>query len=164
MSREEILLEMLRRGPMTSAEAARTTGIPLRHCSVTLNRMWQKGRVDRSAERVWPESGVGCGAYLYSRKAYRQWTTTELALIREMAASRRDRIAERLGRTQRAVVEMARRADIKLRGPLRGRWDAGALARVKARRAAGDSIRQLAKTTGIPLGTLRHWLYDRREA
>ena len=155
----DVVMAALDDGPATSAEIAAQTGMPMRHCSAVLNRMWCEGRINRTPERM-RRDGLP-GAFGYMLKVCRPWTTAEVRLLREMADKPRHRIARELGRSQRAIVEYAIRSGVKLSGRQRNQWDAAVIRRAMALRREGFSIRSAAVAAGVPLGTLRHWIYDR---
>jgi len=90
----------------------------------------------------------------------RSWTLPEIAAVRRMADQPRWQIAAALDRTERAVVEITKRHGITLTGPFRGRWPDATVSRVVALRQRGRSVAAIHEATGVPVGTVRHWLYS----
>jgi hypothetical protein len=87
------------------------------------------------------------------------WRTTELAALRQNADRPRRLLVAVLGRTQRAITAQAERQGVTLTGDLAGRWPAGTVERARRLRRQGKSLSHIAEATGVPMGTLRHWIY-----
>lgn len=87
----------------------------------------------------------------------RFWRTTELKALRAGDALQ---IAAALGRSPRAVQCKARRLGIPTpRVPHACYWPAATRRRTIEMRRSGLSLRAISEATGVPLGTLRHWIY-----
>ena len=92
----------------------------------------------------------------------RPWRTTEL---RALAASN-DALhaAELTGRSPRATQDAARRFGLAApRMPHACYWPDSTRQRALRLRAAGKSVAQISKATGVPFGTVRRWVYDQKE-
>ena len=92
----------------------------------------------------------------------RRWTVTEIAEIGRHHCAVSAAIA--LGRTPRAVQDMARRAAVSVPRMPHACYRPGVMRRRVIRlRGQGYSIRQISTSTGIPFGTVRRWVYERKD-
>ena len=92
----------------------------------------------------------------------RRWTVTEIAEIGRHHCAVSAAIA--LGRTPRAVQDMARRAGVSVPRMPHACYRPDAMRRRVIRlRGHGYSVRQISISTGIPFGTVRRWVYERKD-
>lgn len=90
----------------------------------------------------------------------RFWRTTELKVLHAGDALR---VAAALGRSPRAVQCKARRLGIPApRMPHACYWPEATRRRAIEMRRRGLSLRAISEATGVPFGTLRHWVYGAR--
>lgn len=89
------------------------------------------------------------------------WRTTEVRALRQMAGSDAMTVAAALGRTPRAVQDMARRQGTPV--PRQQHvlyWPTATKRRARAMRANGHTVNQISAALGVPFGTVRRWVYE----
>lgn len=118
LTKSEMIQRKLDYGPMTSADGAMITGLPLRYVSAVLHKLWKRGKIARSERMIRREFGPG--AYVYARKSkrVRVWTTAELTRLKGMDGMTARQAATALGRPLRSVYHQAARYGVKFRSGL----------------------------------------------
>lgn len=93
----------------------------------------------------------------------RQWTTKQVEVLR---TERNVMIAAiKTGRSPRAVYEKATREGIAPPAQSHARyWCKSTVKRALQRRKEGWSVARISGAMGVPVGTLRHWIYDRKKS
>ena len=90
----------------------------------------------------------------------RPWTTTELAQVTQGGCA--VELARRLNRTVAAVQNAARRAGGKApRKPHACYWSPQDRECARRMRRGGATVRHITEMMGIPMGTVRRWIYER---
>lgn len=92
----------------------------------------------------------------------KHWRTSEVASLHQ----NRDALttAAALGRSPRAVQDMARRAGAPVPCMPHARyWPDSTRRRACALRAAGNTVVSISKALGVPFGTVRRWVYESQE-
>jgi len=95
-----------------------------------------------------------------AERSQTEWRTTEVHKLRTMAGQCALKVARSLGRSPCAVQDKARR--IKVPTPVMPKanvWPQATKGRALRLRADGKSVAQIARATGVPFGTVRHWIY-----
>lgn len=87
-----------------------------------------------------------------------RWSPEEIRHLRHRNALTS---AARTGRTPRACQDKAKALGLTPpRMPHACYWPAATIARARRLRAAGMSVAKISEAIGVPLGTVRHWIYD----
>lgn len=92
----------------------------------------------------------------------RFWRTTEIQQLARLGAQvDAITLAAQLGRTPRAVqcAALARHLPVP-RQPHGCYWPESTRRRARNLRRSGLSLSAISRATGVPFGTLRHWIYD----
>lgn len=91
----------------------------------------------------------------------RPWRTTELSAL--AASNDALHAAEMTGRSQRAVQDAARRFGLPVpRMPHARYWPEATRQRALRMRASGVPVAKISEALGVPFGTVRRWVYERR--
>lgn len=89
------------------------------------------------------------------------WRTSELHALRQMEGRGAMTVAAALGRSPRAVQDMARCQGMPVpRQPHARYWPATIKRRALQLRAGGNSVNQISAALGAPFGTVRRWVYE----
>lgn len=90
----------------------------------------------------------------------RWWTVPE---VRSLGGGCALQVAAQLGRSPRAVQDKARSIGAEApRMPHACYWPEATKSRALAMRSEGRSLASISRATGVPFGTLRHWVYGER--
>lgn len=85
------------------------------------------------------------------------WLTTEVRELRDRCALR---VAAKVKRSPRAVQDKARRMGLPApRMPHACYWPEATRLRALRLRERGYTLAGISDITGVPFGTLRHWIY-----
>jgi len=104
--------------------------------------------------------GGACSHNNGKRGKLRRWTVPE---IRSLGGGCALQVAAQLGRSPRAVQDKARSIGVEPpRMPHACYWPKATKDRALAMRSEGRSLASISRATGVPLGTLRHWVYGER--
>lgn len=93
------------------------------------------------------------------------WRTTEISTLRTLVGYDALRVAAAVGRSPRAVQDKARSVGAPVpRMPHACYWPITTRRRALALRKEGRSVATISKSLGVPLGTVRRWVYEGIEA
>lgn len=93
--------------------------------------------------------------------APRPWRTTELRVL--AASNDALHAAELTRRSPRAVQDAARSFGLPVpRMPHARYWPEATRQRALRMRVSGASVAKISKALGVPFGTVRRWVYERR--
>jgi len=88
------------------------------------------------------------------------WRTTEVAALRTGRAANAIVVARQLNRSPRAVQEKARAIGLQPpQMPHACYWPPETRERAHRLRGEGLSVARISQSTGVPVGTIRHWIY-----
>ncbi|EMT5435615.1 TPA: hypothetical protein UM365_000190 [Stenotrophomonas maltophilia] len=89
------------------------------------------------------------------------WRTSELQALRQMEGRDAMTVADALGRSPRAVQDMARCQGMPVPRQRHARyWPATTKRRARQLRASGNTVNQISAALGVPFGTVRRWVYE----
>ena len=89
------------------------------------------------------------------------WSTTDVQRLKTMSGIDALTAASVFGRSPRAVQEAAKRHGANPpRMPHACYWSEAMRCRCLRLRGDGHSLAQISRMTGVPVGTIRHWVYD----
>ena len=89
------------------------------------------------------------------------WRTSELRVLRQMEGRDAMTVAAALGRSPRAVQDMARYQGMPVPRQPHGRyWPVTTKRRARQLRASGNTVNQISAALGVPFGTVRRWVYE----
>lgn len=89
------------------------------------------------------------------------WRTSELRALRQMEGCDAMTVAAALGRSPRAVQDMARCQGMPVpRQPHARYWPVATKRRARQLRANGNTVNQISAALGVPFGTVRRWVYE----
>lgn len=98
-----------------------------------------------------------------AERSQTEWRTTEVHKLRAMAGQCALKVARELGRTPCAVQDKARRIRVATPVmPKANNWPQSTKDRALRLRTDGKTLTQIARSTGVPFGTIRHWIYDNK--
>ena len=89
------------------------------------------------------------------------WLTRELWALRQMAGRDAMTVAAALGRSPRAVQDMARCQGMQVpRQPHALYWPATTERRTRQLQASGNTVNQTSVALGVLFGTVCRWVYE----